>query len=138
MWGVDFFKKNNMPQAVIDCVAAHHEDIPFPSIEAVIVYIADAISGSRPGARYENIDEYVKRLKTLEDIATSHSGIDKAYALQAGRELRVIIDPGKMDDAGVTVTTKKIKDEIEKKFPTFPGQIKITAIREFRVTETVH
>jgi len=136
--GIELLKKNNMPKTVIDCVAAHHEDIPFPSLEAVIVYIADAISGSRPGARYENIEEYVKRLKTLEDIATSFPGIEKAYALQAGRELRVIVDPGKMDDAGMTVIIKKIRDEIEKKFPTYPGQIKITAIREFRVVETVH
>ena len=136
--GVELLKKNGMPQAVIDCVASHHEDIPFPSLEAVIVYVADAISGSRPGARYENIDEYVKRLKTLEETATAFPGIDKAYALQAGRELRVIIDPGKLDDAAVTVVTRKIRDEIEKKFPTFPGQIKITSIRELRVTETVH
>ena len=107
-------------------------------MEAVIIYVADAISGSRPGARYENIDEYVKRLKTLEETATAFPGIDKAYALQAGRELRVIIDPGKLDDAAVTVVTRKIRDEIEKKFPTFPGQIKITSIRELRVTETVH
>lgn len=136
--GVELLKKNGMPKAVVDCVAAHHEDIPFPSLEAVIVYIADAISGSRPGARYENIDEYVKRLKTLEDIAISFTGIEKAYALQAGRELRVIVDPGKLDDAAVTLTTRKIAEEIEKKFPTFPGQIKITSIRELRVTQTVH
>ena len=135
---VELLRKNGMPQAVIDCVASHHEDIPFPSIEAVIVYIADAISGARPGARYEDIDEYVKRLKPLEDIAKSFPGIEKAYALQAGRELRVIVDPGKLDDASVTVTTKKMAEEIEKRFPTFPGQIKITAIRELRVTETVH
>ena len=136
--GVELLRKNGMPQPVIDCVASHHEDIPFPSIEAVIVYIADAISGARPGARYEDIGEYVKRLKTLEDVASSFPGIEKAYALQAGRELRVIIDPGKLDDASVTVTTKKIAQEIEKKFPTYPGQIKITAIREFRAVETVH
>lgn len=136
--GVELLRKNGMPQSVIDCVASHHEDIPFPSIEAVIVYISDAISGARPGARYEDIDEYVKRLKTLEEIAQSFPGVDKSFALQAGRELRVIIDPGKLDDASVTVTTKKIADAIEKRFPTFPGQIKITAIRELRVVETVH
>lgn len=136
--GVDLLRKNGMPQQVIDCVASHHEDIPFPSLEAVIVYIADAISGARPGARYEDIEEYVKRLKSLEDTATSFPGIEKAYALQAGRELRVIVDPGKLDDAAVTVTSKKIAQEIEKKFPTYPGQIKITVIRELRVTETVH
>lgn len=136
--GVELLRKNGMPQSVIDCVAAHHEDIPFPSMEAVIVYIADAISGARPGARHEDIEEYVKRLKNLEDIATSFEGIEKAYALQAGRELRVIVDPGKLDDASVTVTSKKIAEAIEKKFPTFPGQIKITVIRELRVIETVH
>lgn len=136
--GVEYLKRHGMPQAVTDTVAAHHEDIPFPSMEAVLVYIADAISGARPGARYEDIDEYVKRLKALEDIALSFPGIDKSYALQAGRELRVIVDPGKLDDASVTITAKKIAEEIEKKFPTYPGQIKITAIRELRVIETVH
>lgn len=136
--GVETLKKYSMPQPVIDCVAAHHEDIPFPSIEAVIVYIADAISGARPGARYEDIEEYVKRLKTLEEAASSFPGIEKAFALQAGRELRVIVDPGKLDDAQSTVTAHKIAEDIEKKFPTFPGQIKITLIREFRVQETVH
>ncbi len=136
--GVEMLKKNGMPQLVIDCVASHHEDIPFPSMEAVIVYIADAISGSRPGARYEDIEEYVKRLTTLEDIAKSFDGIEKVYALQAGRELRVIVDPGKLDDAQATITAEKIAKEIEKKFPTFPGQIKITLIRELRVIQTVH
>lgn len=136
--GVELLKKNGMPQSVIDCVASHHEDIPFPSIEAVIVYIADAVSGGRPGARYEDIDEYVKRLTTLEDTAKSFEGIEKVYALQAGRELRVIVDPGKLDDATATITANKIAKEIEKKFPTYPGQIKITLIRELRVVETVH
>lgn len=136
--GVELLRKNGMPKSVIDCVAAHHEDIPFPSIEAVIVYMADAISGARPGARYEDIDEYVKRLTTLEEVATSFPGIEKAYALQAGRELRVIVDPGKLDDASATVTSQKIAEEIEKKFPTFPGQIRITVIREMRITQTVH
>lgn len=136
--GVDLLKKNGMPKQIIDCVAAHHEDIPFPSIEAVIVYITDAISGARPGARSEDISEYVKRLKKLEDIATSFTGIKKAYALTAGRELRVIVDPGKLDDAETTVTVDKIAQKIEEEFPTFPGQIKITIIRELRVSKTVH
>jgi ribonuclease Y len=136
--GIELLKKAGMPQSVIDCVASHHEDVPFSSIEAVIVYIADAISSSRPGARYEDIEEYVKRLKTLEDTVLSFPGIEKAFALQAGRELRVIVDPDKLDDDAVTITTKNIAREIEKKFPTYPGQIKITAIRELRVTETVH
>ncbi len=136
--GVELLRKYSIPDLVIDCVAAHHEDVPFPSLEATIVYIADAISSSRPGARYEDIAEYVERLKTLEEVASSFEGVEKAYALQAGRELRVIFDPGKLDDASVTVTSKKIAEEIEKRFPTFPGQIKVTAIREFRVIQTVH
>lgn len=136
--GVELLKKYGMPDSVIGCVAAHHEDIPFPSIESVLVYVADAISGSRPGARHEDIQEYVKRLKTLEDVATSFPGIEKAFALQAGRELRVIVDPGKLADAEMTITAKKIGEEIEKKFPTFPGQIKVTMIREYRVVQTVH
>lgn len=136
--GVELLKKNGMPDSVIGCVAAHHEDIPFPSLEAVIVYIADAISGARPGARYEDYDQYVKRLKDLEGIALQHQGVQQVYALQAGREIRIIVDPGKIDDAGATVLSHKIKEEIEKKFPTFPGQIKITIIRELRVIETVH
>lgn len=135
--GVELLKKNNMPQAVIDCVAQHHEDTPFTSLEAVIVYIADAISGSRPGARYEDYEEYVKRLRELEKIATSFKGVKEAYAIQAGREIRVIVDPGELDDAQTVILSQKIKEEIEKKL-TFPGQIKVTAIRELRATEVAH
>ena len=85
-----------------------------------------------------DIQEYVKRLKTLEDITTAFPGVEKAFALQAGRELRVIVDPGKLTDSEMTITAKKIGEEIEKKFPTFPGQIKVTMIREYRVVQTVH
>ncbi len=132
--GVDVLKRNGMPQKVIDCVAQHHEDTPFTSMEAMVVYIADAISGSRPGARYEDYEEYVKRLRALEDIAKSHEGIHEAYAIQAGREVRVIVDPGKLDDSATVILAQKIKDEVEKKL-TYPGQVKVTAIRELRVTE---
>lgn len=131
---VDLLKKNNMPQAVIDCVAEHHEDKPFSSIESTIVYIADAISGSRPGARYEDIGEYLKRMKELEAVATAKEGVSKAYAIQAGREIRVIVDPGKLDDAAATVLAKEIKQDIEKKL-TYPGQIKVTVIRELRAID---
>lgn len=132
--GVDLLKKYAIPQKVIDCVAQHHEDTPFTSIESTIVYIADAISGSRPGARYEDIEQYLKRLTDLEAIAKSHVGVVEAYAFQAGRELRVIVDPGKVDDATATLVASGIKQEVEKKL-TYPGQIKITVIRELRVTE---
>ncbi len=133
--GVELLKKYNIPQKVIDCVAQHHEDTPFTSIESMIVYIADAISGSRPGARYENYDEYVKRLKDLEEIAKSHEGVKEVVAYQAGRELRIAVDPGKVNDATATIMAYEIKEEIEKKL-TYPGSIKITVIRELRVCET--
>ncbi|HCM82242.1 MAG: hypothetical protein UV63_C0038G0003 [Microgenomates group bacterium GW2011_GWC1_43_11] len=133
--GVEFLKKYGLPARVIDCVAQHHEDTPFNSVESVITYIADAISGGRPGARYENYDEYVKRLKSLEEIAKSHEGVKESFAFQAGRELRVIVDPGKVTDANATVMAQEIKGEIEEKV-TFPGQIKITVVREIRAVET--
>lgn len=130
--GVELLKKLHFPQKVIDCVAAHHEDIPFPSVEAMIVYIADAISGGRPGARHEDFDEYLKRIKTIENIAKTKKGVKEAYALQAGRELRVLVKAEEMTDEEVVILVSKIKEELEKKFEVFPGQIKITAIREYR------
>jgi ribonuclease Y len=134
--GVELCKKYGLPQKVIDCVEQHHEDTPFSSSESMIVYIADAISGSRPGARYENYDEYVKRLKDLEDIAKSHKGVTESFAFQAGREIRVIVDPGQVDDATAVIMAKEIRDEIAKKV-IVPGSVKVTVIRELRATEIV-
>lgn len=134
--GVDLLKKHRFPQKVIDCVAAHHEDIPFPSVEAIIVYIADAVSGGRPGARHEDFQEYLKRIKTIEDAAKTKKGVKEAYALQAGRELRVVVKPEEMTDDEVTVLAEKIKEELEQKFEVFPGQIKVTVIREYRAEAT--
>ncbi len=134
--GVELLKKYGMPEKVTDCVAQHHEDVAFTSIESMIVYIADAISGSRPGARYENYDEYVKRLKDLEEVAKSHKGVTEAYAFQAGREIRVIVDPGQVDDATAIAMAREIRDEIGKKV-IVPGQVKVTVIRELRATEVV-
>lgn len=130
--GVEILKKHNMPQAVISAVEAHHEDIPFPSVEAVIVYIADAVSGGRPGARHEDFENYLKRIKTIEETARKFKGVADAYALQAGRELRVIVKPEDLDDNSALILSQKLKEELEKKFDIFPGQIKITVIREFR------
>jgi len=134
--GVELLKKYHFPQKVVDCVASHHEDTAFSSTEAVIVYIADAVSGGRPGARHEDFEEYLKRIKSIEDVAKTKKGVKEAYALQAGRELRVIVKPEDITDEEATVLSAKIKDELEKKFEVFPGQIKITIIREFR-TEAV-
>jgi ribonuclease Y len=132
--GVELLRKYNMPQKVVDCVAQHHEDTPFTSIESTLVYVADAISGSRPGARYENHEDYIKRLTDLEGIAKAHKGVAESFAFQAGRELRVLVDPGKVDDAAATIMASEIKKEVEEKL-TYPGQIKITVIRELRTSE---
>lgn len=132
--GVRLLENNNIPKAVIECVEAHHEDIPFPSLEAVIVYIADAVSGARPGARYEDYDEYVKRLKELEDLAKKKGGVKEAYAISAGRELRVIVDPGELSDAEAIILAQEIRGEIQDKL-IYPGQVKVTVIRELRAVE---
>ncbi|QQG44350.1 MAG: ribonuclease Y [Candidatus Roizmanbacteria bacterium] len=134
--GVELVKKYRFPQKVIDCVASHHEDVPFTSIEAVIVYIADAVSGGRPGARHEDLQEYIKRIKTIEDVAKTKKGVRDAYALQAGRELRVMVKADEISDDDMTVLAAKIKEELEQKFEVFPGQIKITIIRESRAEAT--
>lgn len=130
--GVELTKKYHFPQKVIDCIAAHHEDIPFPSVESIIVYVADAVSGGRPGARHEDFEEYLKRIKTIEDAAKTKKGVKEAYAIQAGRELRVIVKPEEITDDEAVILAEKIKEELEKKFEVFPGQIKITVIREMR------
>ena len=129
--GVELLKKYNIPQPIIDCVAQHHEDIPFSSLESVIVHIADQVSGARPGARYEDVENYAKRLKEMEDMAKKYEGVEDAYAFEAGRELRVIVNPGKLDDAQTVIMAKKLRDEISNAL-AIPGEVKVTAIREFR------
>lgn len=129
--GADLLKRFNMPEAVINCVLEHHEDKQFSSMESVIVYIADAISGARPGARYEDVEEYAKRLKDMEEIAKKYEGVSDAYAFEAGRELRVIISPESLDDTQTVLLAHKIREEISKKM-VVPGEVKVTAIREFR------
>lgn len=133
--GVELLKKFNIPEPIINCVAEHHEDKPFSSVESVIVHIADSISGARPGARYEDVEDYAKRLTQMEDIAKKHDGVEDAYAFEAGRELRVIINPGKLDDAQTTLVATRIRDEISKSLAV-PGEVKVTAIREFRAVST--
>ena len=123
-----------MPKVVVDCVAQHHEDEEFTSKESILVYISDAISGSRPGARYENIDEYVKRLKAIEEIAMSKPGVLEAYAISAGREVRVMVDPGKATDDEAVRLSSDIRDEIKAKV-TYPGTVTVTVIRELRAQQ---
>ncbi len=129
--GVKIAKKYNLPQGVIDAIAQHHEDEPFTGPEQIAVYIADAISGARPGARYENYDEYVQRLQKLEKIANEHPEVAKSYAIQAGREIRVILEPAHSKDDDVTLLADRIRDEIKAQL-TFPGTVTVTVIRETR------
>ncbi|OGV96549.1 ribonuclease Y [Microgenomates group bacterium RBG_16_45_19] len=131
--GVKLLKKYNLPQSVIDCVAQHHEDTAFTTKEAILVYIADAISGARPGARFENYDEYVKRLDTMETIAKNFKGVSEAYAIQAGRELRVLIDPQQLNDDEAVVVADKIRDRIKNEM-TYPGTVTVNVIREVRAS----
>lgn len=132
--GVKLLKKYKLPKPVIDAVAQHHEDEPFSGVEQVLVYIADAISGARPGARYENYDEYVARLEKLEEIATSYDGVDQAYAIQAGREVRVILNPERTKDDDVIALSHTIKDRIQNEM-TYPGTVTVTVIRESRAMD---
>jgi len=129
--GVDLLRKYRLPEAVINCVAEHHEDKPFSSIESVIVWIADAISGSRPGARYEPHEDYLKRMTNIEEIVRSFPEVAEVAAYQAGREVRVIVKPEAVSDDELTVLTNKIAQKLEEE-AKWAGQIKITAIRETR------
>lgn len=133
--GVELLKKYNLPEKVINAVAEHHEDRPFSSIESAIVGLADHISGARPGARHENYESYAKRMKDLEDAATSFDGVDKAYAISAGREVRVFVNPVHVDDASTAFLAREIAKKIELE-QTYPGVVKVTVIREKRVSET--
>ncbi|NMB57264.1 ribonuclease Y [Candidatus Beckwithbacteria bacterium] len=132
--GVDFLKRHKIPQAVIDAVAQHHEDEDFSSIESILVYVADAISGARPGARYGDYEGFVKRMSELEEAAKRFGGVRRAYAIQAGREVRVIIDPEERDDAATYKLASDIRDKIKKEL-TYPGSVKVTVIRELRASE---
>jgi len=132
--GVDLLNRYKIPKEIVNCVAEHHEDKPFSSIESIVVHVADSISGARPGARHEDLQDYMKRIKDMEDIAKSFNGVDDAYAFEAGREIRVIVNPGKLDDVESTILAKRIKDEVDKKV-IVPGVVRVTVIRDFRVTE---
>jgi ribonuclease Y len=129
--GVNLARKYGENEAVIHCIEAHHGDVPFNSIEAILVQAADAISSSRPGARRESLENYIKRLQDLEKIATSFEGVGNAYAIQAGREVRIIVEPEKVTDAQALFLSKEIAKKIEDELD-YPGQIKVNVIRETR------
>ena len=132
--GVDLAKKYRENNAIIHCIAAHHNDIEPTTLEAVLVQAADAISGARPGARRESLESYVKRLERLEEIASSFTGVEKSFAFSAGREVRVIVKPEHVDDNAALFMAKEIAKKIEAELD-YPGQIKVNVIREMRATE---
>jgi ribonucrease Y len=132
--GGDLARKHGEPEAVAHAMEAHHNEVEPQTVEAVIVQAADALSGARPGARGESLESYVKRLRDLEHIATRHEGVDKVYAMQAGREIRVMVMPGSLDDDGAVLLSHEIAREIEQELE-YPGQIKVTVIRESRATD---
>ena len=133
--GGEFLRKfSKETEIVINAVEAHHNEVDQLSIEAVLVQAADSISASRPGARRETLSNYLKRLEQLEEIANSHEGIESSYAIQAGREIRLIVNPEKMDDDKATILSREVAKEIEEKMQ-YPGQIKVTVIRETRAIE---
>ena len=132
--GVDLAKKYRESSGVIHCIAAHHNDIDPNTIEAVLVQAADAISGARPGARRETLSNYLKRLEKLEEIANSFPGVEKCFAIQAGREIRIIVKPDQVSEDASILLAKDIAKRIEDDM-VYPGQIKVNVVRETRTVE---
>jgi len=132
--GVEVLRKFKENELVINAVEAHHGDVEPKTLEAVLIQAADAISASRPGARRETLDAYIKRLQNLEEIANSFEGVDKSFAIQAGREVRIIVKPEKISDADMTVLARDVAQKVEKEME-YPGQIKVNVIRETRTID---
>jgi ribonuclease Y len=132
--GVDAATRYGEHPVVVNAIAAHHDDVPHESPVSVIVQAADAVSGSRPGARREAFETYVKRLTNLEQIASSYDGVEKCFAIQAGRELRIVVLPDQVDDARATQLSDQIARRIEHELQ-YPGQIKVVVIRETRAVD---
>jgi len=132
--GADFAARYKVPKAVLNAMASHHHEVEQETVEAVIVEAADAISGARPGARRESLDQYLKRVRGLEEIANSYKGVTQSYALQAGREVRIIVQPEDIDDLDATRLARDIAKQIEETMQ-YPGQIKVTVLRETRAVD---
>ena len=131
---MDLARRLGEDPKVLNAIGSHHGDVEPESVEAVIVQIADAISAARPGARKETLDNYLKRLENLESIAEDFEGVDKAYAIQAGRELRILVNNEKITDDAAKELAKNVAKRIESELK-YPGRIKVTIIREMRVIE---
>jgi ribonuclease Y len=132
--GAELARRHGVSPAVIHCIAAHHEEEEPRTVEAVIVQIADAVSGSRPGARMETLEHYIKRLEALESLANGFQGVEKAFAIQAGREIRIIVKPEEVDDLASMRLARDISKKIEESLE-YPGQIKVTVVRETRAVD---
>jgi ribonuclease Y len=132
--GGQLARRYKEPEAVAHAMEAHHNEVELQTVEAVIVQIVDALSGARPGARGESLEQYVKRLHELEEIACRHDGVEKVYAMHAGREIRVIVQPDSVDDDRAAMLSHQIARDVEKELQ-YPGQIKVTVIRESRTTD---
>ncbi|HSG86067.1 MAG TPA: HDIG domain-containing protein, partial [Candidatus Limnocylindrales bacterium] len=132
--GAQIAQRNELPFKVVNGIAAHHQEVEFACLEAPIVQVADAISASRPGARGESVETYVKRLEDLQAIAGSFAGVERTFAVQAGREVRILVRPEEVDDLTAGRLARDIVRKIEETL-TYPGQIKVTVIRETRAVE---
>jgi ribonuclease Y len=132
--GAELAKRHGVHPAVVHCIEAHHEEVEPSTVEAVITIVADAISGSRPGARRESLEHYLKRLEALEEVANAFPGVEKSFAIQAGREIRIMVKPEEVDDLGAARMAKEISRRIQESLD-YPGQVKVTVIRERRSIE---
>ena len=132
--GVEVLRKNGEKEDVINAVEAHHGDVEPQTVEAILVQAADAISSSRPGARRDTLESYITRLENLERIANSFEGVHKSYAIQAGREIRIIVDPNKISDDEMEILAHEMAVRIENEL-AFPGEIKVNVLRETRKTD---
>ncbi len=132
--GGEIARRFKLPNSIVHCIEAHHEEVEMESVEAAVVQVADAISGGRPGARRESADRYIERLRALEEIASSFDGVERSFAIQAGREVRVLVNPEKIDDLESMRLARDITKQIEESLQ-YPGQIRVTVLRETRATE---
>jgi ribonuclease Y len=132
--GAELARRHNVQSGVVHCIEAHHEEVEPATVEAVIVIVADALSGSRPGARRESLENYLKRLEALEAVANAFPGVEKSFAIQAGREVRIIVKPEEVDDLGASRMAKEVSRRIQESLD-YPGQVKVTVIRERRAVE---